>query len=98
MLKRLLTIIALAVVQIALIPAAHAGGNVHIFGGGPTGSGWPSNVGGGLPAHNGGGGDVKSKPTGTAGLTPQLLLPGHIPPKIHGPFPGPYPGRDPRTL
>ena len=95
MLKTMMTISALTLAQVT---AAHAGGNVHIFGGGPTGSGWPSSVGGGgLPAHNGGGGDVKSKPTGMGGLSPQLTLPAHIRPKIHGPFPGPMPGVDPRT-
>jgi hypothetical protein len=42
-----------------------------------------------LPAHHGGP-DVKPP-------RPQLVLPAHLPPKIHGPNPGPMPGLDPRT-
>jgi hypothetical protein len=44
-------------------------------------------MGGHLPAHNGGGGDAKSPTTPSARLSPQLVVPAHIPPKIHGPFP-----------
>jgi hypothetical protein len=68
---------------------------------------FPNHNEGGLPAHNGGAGTTKGgsyNPTGAVccssssgggdykgHATPQLTLPAHIPPKIHGPFPGPYP-------
>jgi hypothetical protein len=104
MLKTMLTVAALALVQAAQLPAAYAGAQGVILHGGTAGSGGLFCCkGGGLPAHNGGGGDVKnngggSSGSGMAGLSPQLLAPGaHIPPKIHGPFPGPYPDPRPRT-
>jgi hypothetical protein len=65
--------------------AAHKGGNGNVQTPGPAGSG--------LPAHNAD--NVKAKPQlsvlpgGPGGIYP----PNRIPPKIHGPHPGPIPGR-----
>ena len=87
--KTMLTIAALTLAQVIQLSAAHAG---HYPGE------WEPAPSNGLPAHHGGGGDVKSKPGGNAGLTPQFSLPTHIPPKIHGPYPGPYPGSFARRM
>lgn len=97
------TMLAIAVLTVVQLPAAYAGARGVIYGGGPAGSGWGNCCSGGLPAHNGGGGDVKNNGggmtgTGQAGAAPLLLRPGYIPPKIRGPFPGPIPDPRPRTL
>ncbi len=88
MYKSMLTIAAL----VLALSAAHAGGG---YPGGNNGGQTPKHpVAGdtGLPAHHGEG-DVKPP----RNPTPQLVLPAHLPSKIHGPMPGPMPGVDPRT-
>jgi hypothetical protein len=85
MLKTVLTFAALTLAQLS---TAHAGGG---YPGSNSAGQTPKHVfpgDTGLPAHHSGG-DVKPP-------KPQLLR-DRIPPKIHGPFPGPMPGVDPRT-
>ena len=88
LLKTMLTIAALTLSQVIQLSAAHAGGG---YPGSNTAGQTPTHVfpgDTGLPAHHGGG-DVKPP-------KPQLLR-DRIPPKIHGPSPGPMPGVAPRT-
>jgi hypothetical protein len=68
---------------------AHKGGNGNVLTPGPAGSG--------LPAHNAD--NVKPPPTPQfMSGNPEIPVGGNrIPPKIHGPNPGPLPLRDPRT-
>jgi hypothetical protein len=91
--KTMTALAALALVQVLQFSAAHARG--------PLGPGYPSPPGNEHPvccAHHGGGGNQPSPPPPNLPPPPPPPLPqltfwpGHLPPKIHGPYPGPIPG------
>ena len=85
MLKTMLTIAALMLAQVVQLSAAHAGGGYP--GRNNDGQTPKHPIAGdtGLPAHHG---EPDLKPPRP---TPQVTW-GRIPPKIHGPYPGPMPG------